>query len=278
MKEIIDINNSNIVSTVYGIEKTNIDYTTGEIKEKDNILIKKVKKKDEFIKMMALNLQFLATELENSEKTVLFLLMSNMNYKNIVNVNLDLRSEIIHKSKLHRNTVSRAINSLQEKKIILKLDTDDLKKAYDVFAKNAFLINPNVIGKGSFRDLRNLRQTIVQNFNADRFEMTKEVFTEVEYKGLQEIKNNKEDYEIKAIQQTQNNNEKNTEIFLAKKGNVNVLENKQPTLFDNEENNKEVLGDFWSMCGILTGAYHPTKSAKELKREKLEQDLKEGRI
>ncbi|EAJ6456765.1 hypothetical protein E5B75_09320, partial [Campylobacter coli] len=68
MKEIIDINNSNIVSTVYGIEKTNIDYTTGEIKEKDNILIKKVKKKDEFIKMMALNLQFLATELENSEK------------------------------------------------------------------------------------------------------------------------------------------------------------------------------------------------------------------
>lgn len=65
--------------------------------------------------MMALNLQFLATELENSEKTVLFLLMSNMNYKNIVNVNLDLRSEIIHKSKLHRNTVSRAINSLQEK-------------------------------------------------------------------------------------------------------------------------------------------------------------------
>ncbi|ELM5134774.1 hypothetical protein Q3B19_001150, partial [Campylobacter coli] len=206
------------------------------------------------------------------------LLMSNMNYKNIVNVNLDLRSEIIHKSKLHRNTVSRAINSLQEKKIVLKLDTDDLKKAYDVFAKNAFLINPNVIGKGSFRDLRNLRQTIVQNFNADRFEMTKEVFTEVEYKGLQEIKNNKEDYEIKAIQQTQNNNEKNTEIFLAKKGNVNVLENKQPTLFDNEENNKEVLGDFWSMCGILTGAYHPTKSAKELKREKLDQDLKEGRI
>ncbi|XTO84311.1 hypothetical protein RZU89_10265 (plasmid) [Campylobacter coli] len=45
MKEIIDINNSNIVSTVYGIEKTNIDYTTGEIKEKDNILIKKVKRK-----------------------------------------------------------------------------------------------------------------------------------------------------------------------------------------------------------------------------------------
>lgn len=80
------------------------------------------------------------------------------------------------------------------------------------------------------------------------------------------------------IQETQNNNEKNTEIFLAKKGNVNVLENKQPTLFDNEENNKEVLGDFWSMCGILTGAYHPTKSAKELKREKLDQDLKEGRM
>ncbi|XTO84312.1 hypothetical protein RZU89_10270 (plasmid) [Campylobacter coli] len=52
---------------------------------------------------------------------------------------------------------------MQEKKIVLKLDTDDLKKAYDVFAKNAFLINPNVIGKGSFRDLRNLRQTIVQN-------------------------------------------------------------------------------------------------------------------
>ncbi|EFO4793580.1 hypothetical protein HQT34_001656 [Campylobacter coli] len=276
MKEIVEINDSSIVSTVYGIEKTNIDYATGEIKEKDNILIKKVKKKDEFIKMMALNLQFIATELENSEKTILFLLMSNMNYKNIVNINSDLKSELIHKSKLHRNTVSKAINSLQEKKVILKLDTDELRQTYDVFSKNSFLINPNIIGKGSFRDLRNLRQTIIQNFNADRFEMTKEIVTEVEYNGLQEIKNNKEDYEIKAIQQTQNNNEKNTEIFLAKKG--NVLENKQPTLFDENQKEQEARLFIEKYAGILTGAFDPTKSAKELKREKLDKDLEEGRI
>lgn len=32
------------------------------------------------------------------------------------------------------------------------------------------------------------------------------------------------------------------------------------------------------MCGVLTGAYDSIKSAKELKREKLDKDLKESRI
>ena len=38
------------------------------------------------------------------------------------------------------------------------------------------------------------------------------------------------------------------------------------------------LGDFWKMCGALTGAYDPIKSAKESKREKLYKDLEEDKI
>lgn len=147
----------------------------------ENILITQIKNKDELFKLFVLNLEFSGVELENSEKTVLFLIISNMNFKNIVNISIDFRSEIIYKSKLHRNTVSKAIISLEDKKIIFRLNSDELIKEYDVFSKNAYLVNSDVIGRGIFRDLKNLRQTVVIDYDFETLQIKKKVVREAVY-------------------------------------------------------------------------------------------------
>nr|WP_305879394.1 hypothetical protein [Campylobacter fetus] len=42
-------------------------------------------------------------------------MIANMNFKNIINIGTDMRNEIIQKSKMHRNTVSKAISALEKK-------------------------------------------------------------------------------------------------------------------------------------------------------------------
>ncbi len=147
----------------------------------EEILITQMKNKDELFKLFVLSLEFSGVELENSEKTVLFLIISNMNFKNIINISIDFRSEIIYKSKLHRNTVSKAIISLEDKNIISRLNSDELRKEYDVFSKNAYLVNSDVIGRGIFRDLKNLRQTVVIDYDFETLQMKKKVVREAKY-------------------------------------------------------------------------------------------------
>lgn len=267
IKEIKSVNDTNVMTTVYGYEKTSLDYLTGEIKAKDNMIVTQMKKKDDFLKLFVLNLEFIATELENSEKTVLFLIISNMNFKNIVNIGPDLRAEIVHKSKMHRNTISKAINSLEEKNIIYKLDTEELRERYDVYAKNSYIVNPDLIGKGNFRDLRNLRQTVVTDFDFETLEMKKQVIRETKYDDYDEVIKNKADYEIKAVEHKTNQEEniKDTNILIGKKD----THKKEISLF--EEDDKE-LGAFWLAGGSLSGAIDSSKSAKELKREMLDEE------
>lgn len=273
MAQIKSISDSNVMTTVYGIEKTSLDYATGEIKEKNNMIVTQMKKKDDFLKLFVLNLEFIATELEGSEKTVLFLLISSMNFKNIVNINPDLRAEIAHKSKLHRNTISKAISSLEEKNIIYKLDSEELRDKYDVYSKNSYLVNPDLIGKGSFRDLRNLRQTVVTDFDFETLEMKKQIIRETKYDDYDEITRNKQDYEIKAVAHKTNiqENIKDTNILIGKK---DIHQNQELSLFAEED--KE-LGSFWLAAGSLSGAFDKTKSAKELKRDLLDEDYKDKR-
>lgn len=264
-KEIKPVNDTNVVSTIYGVEKTTLDYATGEVKQKDNMFVTQVKKKDDFLKLFVLNLEFIATELENSEKTVLFLIISNMNFKNIVNINPDLRAEIVYKSKMHRNTVSKAISSLEEKNIIYRLDSEELREKYDVFSRNAYLVNPDVIGKGAFRDLKNLRQTVVTDFDFDTLEMKKQIIRETKYDDFNEISQNKNEYEIKSVTHKVNPEQKTND--------TNILIGKKDSSLFQEEDKR--LGAFWLAGGAIDGAIDVTKTAKELKKEALENDFRE---
>lgn len=299
IKDLNEINKNNKRQVVYRKDNLSTDYITGEVVERNQIIVKKVQTKESFIKLFTENIDYIIN-LESQEKTLFFTLLSSVDYKNVVRFDKTMKQNIVLDKVLSRAGMYRALNGLIEKKVIFKINREFVKSYAGVGSDDCYLFNPNLVGRGSWNDLKNLRHTITREWDFENLEFRQNLEMEEEYLGFDEIKNNQERYQVKEIKQEHNETTKmkNTEIVIEEKNNsindqsnlfdkkeesntnnkVLISNNTQPTLFDNEENNKEVLGDFWSMCGALTGAYHPTKSAKELKREKLDQDLKEGRI
>lgn len=298
IKDLNEINKNNKQQVVYRKDNLSTDCITGEVIERNQIIVRKVQTRESFIKLFTENIHYIIN-LEPQEKTLFFTLLSSVDYKNVVRFDKSMKQNIILDKVLSRAGMYRALNGLIEKKVIFKIDRDFVKSYAGVGSDDCYLFNPNLVGRGSWNDLKNLRHTITREWDFENLEVRENLEIEEEYLGLDEIKNNQKQYQVKEINQEHDETTKvkNTEIVIEEKNNsannqysfdkkeepsinkkVLISNDKQPTLFDNEENNKEVLGDFWSMCGILTGAYHPTKSAKELKREKLDQDLKEGRI
>ncbi len=166
------------------------------------------------------------------------------------------------------------MNELEKKNVILKI-TKEQREEFGVLGAKSFIINPNIIGKGSFRDLKELRQTITRTFDFDKLEMKQETQVEAKYKGIDEILNNPENYNIIEASQINNKNLIHNMIVVEEK---QEKVNEQLSLFD--ENQKEQNARLFveKFGGMFSGAFHPTKSAKEMKRELLDQDLKESKI
>ncbi|EAJ7530434.1 Uncharacterised protein [Campylobacter jejuni subsp. doylei] len=280
MREIVDLENKP-VTRLYSKVEEKVDNITGEVSTIVSSFLQKEKTKDDFIKLFVENINYLTDNLSNSALRVVLMMFRNLNYQNIFHYNSDFVSYFTNKKILGKSSVYRAIKELEEKNVIFKI-TKEQQEEYDIISPNSYIMNPQIIGKNSFKDLKKLRQTTVKEFDFEKLEMIQKVEVESEYEGLEEVKENLENYYIEDIKQISSPNAIENRIIISKReaeaDNQTLIANDtQPSLFDNKENNKEMC-DFWNMCGALTGAYHPTKSAKELKREKLDQDLKEGRI
>ncbi|ABS44347.1 hypothetical protein JJD26997_0956 [Campylobacter jejuni subsp. doylei 269.97] len=280
MREIVDLENKPI-TRLYSKVEEKVDNITGEVSTIVSSFLQKEKTKDDFIKLFVENINYLTDNLSNSALRVVLMMFRNLNYQNIFHYNSDFVSYFTNKKILGKSSVYRAIKELEEKNVIFKI-TKEQQEEYDIISPNSYIINPQIIGKNSFKDLKKLRQTTVKEFDFEKLEMIQKVEVESEYEGLEEVKENPDDYYVEDIKKISYPNTIENQIIISKReaeaDNQTLIANDtQPSLFDNKENNKEMC-DFWNMCGALTGAYHPTKSAKELKREKLDQDLKEGRI
>ncbi|MCR6577854.1 replication/maintenance protein RepL [Campylobacter insulaenigrae] len=277
MKEIVDLENKP-VTRLYSKVEEKVDNITGEVTTIVSSFLQKEKTKDDFIKLFVENINYLADNLSNSALRVVLMMFKNLNYQNIFHYNSDFVSYFTNKKILGKSSVYRAIKELEDKNVIFKI-TKEQQEEYDIISPNSYIMNPQIIGKGSFKDLKKLRQTTIKEFDFEKLEMIQKVEVEGKYEGLEKVKKNPEDYYIEDIKQIFYPNAIENQVIISKKeaeaDNQALITNyAQPSLFDN----KEDLGDFWNMCGALTGAYHPTKSAKELKREKLDKDLEEGRI
>ena len=182
---------------------------------------------------------------------------------------------------------------------IFKIDRDFVKSYAGVGSDDCYLFNPNLVGRGSWNDLKNLRHTITREWDFENLEVRENLEIEEEYLGLDEIKNNQKQYQVKEINQEHDETTKvkNTEIVIEEKNNsannqysfdkkeepsinkkVLISNDTQPSLFDENQKEQEARLFIEKYAGILTGGFDPTKSAKELKREKLDKDLEEGRI
>ncbi|HEG5744514.1 TPA: hypothetical protein SE197_001656 [Campylobacter jejuni] len=281
MKEIVDLENKP-VTRLYSKVEEKVDNITGEVTTIVSSFLQKEKTKDDFIKLFVENINYLTDNLSNSALRVVLMMFKNLNYQNIFHYNSDFVSYFTNKKILGKSSVYRAIKELEDKNVIFKI-TKEQQEEYDIISPNSYIMNPQIIGKGSFKDLKKLRQTTIKEFDFEKLEMIQKVEVESEYEGLDEVKENPENYYIEDIKQISYPNTIENQIIISKKeaevDNQTLIANDtQPTLFD--ENRKEQKARLFieKFGGMFSGAYHPTKSAKELKREKLDQDLKEGKI
>ena len=261
---------------LYNKVEEKIDNITGEITTTVNSFLQKVNTKDDFIKLFTENISFLVSDLSGSALKVLLLIIRNINYQNIFQYNSEFVNYFESKKILGKSSVYNAMNELEKKNVILKI-TKEQREEFGVLGAKSFIINPNIIGKGSFRDLKELRQTVTRTFNFDKLEMKQETQIEAKYKGIDEVLNNPENYNIIEASQI-HNKDKNLIHNMIVVEEKQEKDNNQLSLFDENEQEQKARLFVEKFGGMFSGAFHPTKSAKEMKRELLDQDLKEGRI
>ena len=276
IKDLNEANKNNKQQVVYRKDNVSTDYITGEIIERNRVIVKKVQTRESFIKLFTENINYIIN-LGTQEKILFFTLLSSVDYKNVVRFDKSMKQNIVLDKVLSRAGMYRALNGLIEKKVIFKIDREFVKSYIGVGSDDCYLFNPNLVGRGSWNDLKSLRHIITTEWDFENLEVRENLEVEEEYLGLDEIKNNQEQYQVKEINKEHNEitGIKNTEIVIEEKNNTS---NNQPSLFDENQKEQEARLFIEKYAGILTGAYHPTKSAKEMKRELLDKDLEEGRI
>ncbi|ECK2550144.1 TPA: hypothetical protein ACX8VE_001711 [Campylobacter jejuni] len=214
------------------------DEGLGVERSKHNILVKSFKRKDQFIKFFAENLMTL-NQLTPHEVKFFVNCLSFMNYQNTIIINGDFRKDVAAQMKISLPAVSKHLKSLIDKEILIHLDPDDLdeetKEALKLgnHQKKMYLISPKVVGKGSFRDLAEVRQILVKKFNFNEMKYSQEIIDERIYSGSTSI--NSKDYEIKQINNLQTPNSDKTTIVVGEKDKKQAIEHIP------EEKNKDIL-------------------------------------
>lgn len=201
------------------------DEKTGEILKDMSVDVIKAKKRDNFIKIFVTNLDFLGANLTNAERQVLVGLLGKVDFQNIVYIHSELRKDLEKKYEISQATITAGIKGLKEKKVLLEL-TSSLQEKFEIYANNAYLINPDIAGKGSFNELKKLRQEISIEYNFDNLEIKRSFYTKSEYEGFSEIQNSPENHEVKQIMSEVSSDKKKvaTKILVAQKNNDDVID------------------------------------------------------
>ena len=132
----------------------------GEIQEVNKKVQFQYEKEPAYVKLYIADLMLL-NGLPKSHTTVLYGLFKYMRYADEENGQVVVVSSYIKNQIVKNNpneiqnvqTVSNAISNLKRKGILIEV------------GRAAYLINPNVIGKGDWRDISELRMTLTYNSN-----------------------------------------------------------------------------------------------------------------
>lgn len=238
MKNSIQSVSKNKEIVTYVEKNTEVDNNTGEVLKEHEIQVTKVKHRDNFIKLFVDNLAFIGSDLTNAERQVLVAFLGKINYQNIVYIHSELRADMAIQYNISKATISIGIKGLKEKKIILPL-TATLQERFGIYSKNAFLINPDIAGKGSFNELQKLRQEIQIEYDFETLEIKKAYTTKSQYNGFNDVVKNIDNHEVKEVKQliSDDKKRKSTEVVLAEKQTIdnNDKENNKTQAFDKEE-------------------------------------------
>ncbi|WP_298832074.1 hypothetical protein [uncultured Campylobacter sp.] len=223
--QIKDINDTKNATTLLKNEKEIIDYQTGEIISREDVKVTKEKNREKFIKIFIDNLDYVIEALKPIEKGIFFVLMHEMNYHNVVTINSTIRKSTQIALNLSQPAVSKGINALIEKKVLIKIEADNAEEFnVSFYTGKEYLVNPQLIGSGSFKELSRIRRVITTTFDFDTLETIKKIESSYAYNGLDEVAQNLNRHEVKQVtsEVSPDGKKKETEILIGEKDHINV--------------------------------------------------------
>ena len=237
--QIVDISDSaKKSSTLINTERIAVDYQTGEVVYKEALKVTKEKNKEKFIKIFIDNLDYIIEALKPIEKSIFFVLMHQMNYHNVVILNSTTRKTTQKALNLSQSAVSKGINALIDKKVLIKIEETKAKE-FNVpyFTDKEYLVNPQLIGSGSFKDLSRIRHIVTTTYDFNKLETTKEIEASYVYSEFDEVSKDLENHEVKQITRQISSDEKNTstEILLGEKNSNDVIDIETSAAIANSE-------------------------------------------
>ncbi|EQB0813896.1 hypothetical protein ACYA4W_001713, partial [Campylobacter upsaliensis] len=216
--EIKQLDNQN-KKVIMSREKHYVNHETGEIVGTE-VLSLQVKTKDEFVKIFVENMDYLGKTLEGFEFKTLFFVLKKIDYQNSLIIDSTFRKNLsILFGNKSPSVIARAIKGLIEKQILIEINTPELRERFQSFVGNAYYVNPNIIGKGSFRDIKKLRQTTIVDYDFEQNQVKKRVNVDTEYKEAQDVLENSADYQIDNVELIENEKDKikGTNLIISKK-------------------------------------------------------------
>ena len=237
--QIVDISDSaKKSSTLINTERIAVDYQTGEVVYKEALKVTKEKNKEKFIKIFIDNLDYIIEALKPIEKSIFFVLMHQMNYHNVVILNSTTRKTTQKALNLSQSAVSKGINALIDKKVLIKIEETKAKE-FNVpyFTDKEYLVNPQLIGSGSFKDLSRIRHIVTTTYDFNKLETTKEIEASYVYSEFDEVSKELENHEVKQITKQISPDKKNTstEILLGEKNSNDVIDIETSAAIANSE-------------------------------------------
>lgn len=161
-----------VKKVTYDEVKLHYDYISGELIEETKRKTILVDKEPDFCKMYLDDLQRLFS-LQNNTQKVLLCLLQNMGYNNRVITVKELKEQIAKDTGLSYQTVVNSINKLKDTGFLIRQSV------------NVYVVDPNLFARGNWKDIQNLKLTIVYNPDGTR-SIRSNVMEEMIKQGLRE--------------------------------------------------------------------------------------------
>ncbi|EJP2870367.1 hypothetical protein NTM01_001640, partial [Campylobacter jejuni] len=211
-----------------------IDKKTDMETSRHSVVAQRFTNREQFVKFFAENL-FVLNNLSGNEMKFFINCLSFMNYQNTIIINSDFRKDLSKLLDISLPAISNHLKTLIEKEILIHLNPKELNESEKQYFKltdrqtKMYLINPKVVGKGSFRDLKEMRQILIRRFNFDDLRFEQEIIDEREYNtNFDKTKK----YQVADIIKSKNDNSENTTI---------IIDEKKEAINNNNNENNAIL-------------------------------------
>jgi hypothetical protein len=142
-------------------EKETVDRESGEVVKTYSEGL--IPKEPDYVKLYLASISRL-NDLQGWTDPVLHELLRLMNYRNEIVLNAAIKKRMAIELNISTRTIDNALSMLTKKNVIIRLDT------------GLYMGNPHLFGKGEWRDIRELRMTVI--FNKEGQTVTTEVIKE----------------------------------------------------------------------------------------------------